>query len=90
MMLILLAGIVSAGVTFFVLWPHGLLVACLGAPFGGSIFAALAALWLGLRSKEKSLRQTSTIAENETIKAESLASPVSSRPEGYNTDGRKT
>lgn len=51
MIFILLSAIVGAGVAFFVLWPCGVLVACIGAPFSGGVFAALAAVWLGHRSR---------------------------------------
>jgi hypothetical protein len=50
MLFIVLSALVGAGISFFILWPYGAFVACFGAPFGGSIFAWLAALWLGRRS----------------------------------------
>ena len=51
MILIVLSALVGAGAAFFVLLPYGPVVACVAAPFGGGIFAALAALWLGSRSR---------------------------------------
>jgi len=74
MIFILLSAVVGAGVALFVLWPYGTVIACLGAPFGGGVFAALAAFWLGQRSRMESARKTpSTSADGPT---ESPASQV--------------
>lgn len=48
-MFILLFAIVGAGVTFLLLWQFGASIALLGAPFGGSVAAGLAALLLAVR-----------------------------------------
>jgi hypothetical protein len=58
MLCIVLSALVGACAAFFILWPYGALVACFGAPFGGGIFAALAALWLGLQSDSKRIAPT--------------------------------
>ncbi len=50
MLFILVCGVVGAGAALLLLRPYGALVACIGAPFGGSVFAGLAALWVGRRS----------------------------------------
>ena len=73
MLFIVLSGLVGAGIFFFILWPYGALVACFGAPFGGGIFAGLAALWLGRRSAARSSRSAERLRE-ETIDAQSPAS----------------
>ena len=76
MMFIVLSGLIGAGITFFILWPYGTFVACVGAPFGGSISAGLAALWLGRRSAARSLPKAPSASEEETINAEIRASRV--------------
>jgi hypothetical protein len=55
MLLIALSGLLGAAAAFFIiLWPYGTVIACFGAVFGGSMFAGLAALWLGRTSRKKS------------------------------------
>jgi hypothetical protein len=63
MLFIVVSGIIGAGATFFRLWPYGVFIACFGAPFGGGIFAGLAALWLGRRSAVCSRQVTSAGGE---------------------------
>jgi len=53
MLFIVLSGLFGAVASFFLmLWPCGPVIACFGAVLGGSIFAGLAALWLGHTSLE--------------------------------------
>jgi hypothetical protein len=52
-MFILLCGILGAGATFVALWHFGVLIALLGMPFGGSVAAGLAALFLSARNRRK-------------------------------------
>ena len=66
MIFILLSALVGAGAAFFVLWPYGAVVTCIGAPFGGGFLAALAALWLALGSRVKSSRQAPSASGEET------------------------
>jgi hypothetical protein len=79
MLLIVLSGLVGAGVMFFILWPYGALVACFGAPFGGGIFAGLAALWLGRRAAARSSRSAER-SRGETVNAESPAARMKVNP----------
>jgi len=69
MLFIVLIGLVGAGISFFVLWPYGAFIACLGSPLGGSIAAGLAAMWLGWRSAARSSRKTPSVSSEETISA---------------------
>jgi len=66
MLLIVVVGLLGAGVSFFALCPYGVLVACVAAPFAGSIAAGLAAVWLGWRSAVRSLRKTPSASSKET------------------------
>jgi hypothetical protein len=81
MILILLSALVGAGVAFFGLWPYGVLVACIGAPFGGGVFAALAALWLGQRSRAEPSRKTASASGDEHIKSRTSQVRENSPPE---------
>jgi hypothetical protein len=74
MLFIVVSGVIGAGATFFMLWPYGAFIACFGAPFGGGIFAWLAALWLGRRSAADRRRQVTSASDGEA--SESRASPM--------------
>jgi hypothetical protein len=51
-MVVVFAALVLGGsLTFLALWPFGIFVALLGAPFGASIAAALVAIWLAIDQK---------------------------------------
>lgn len=46
-MIVLLCAVLAGGaISFALLWPFGLLFALIGAPFGASLLAGLAALYL--------------------------------------------
>jgi hypothetical protein len=81
MILILLSALVGAGVAFFVLWPYGTVVACIAAPFGGGMFAALAAFWLGRRSRIESSRRTPSAPGDEPTESHASEAKVNSRTE---------
>ncbi|HEX2135567.1 MAG TPA: hypothetical protein VHG30_06600 [Microvirga sp.] len=49
MILLMFATLIGAAITVAVLWPHGVLVMLLGAPFGGSFLALVAGGYLALR-----------------------------------------
>ncbi len=54
MILLIAAAIVGGPITVALLWPYGLAVALLGAPFGASFLALIAGLLLaGSRAKAK-------------------------------------
>ncbi len=59
-MFLLLAGALIGGlITLTVLWPSGALIALAGAPFGGSLSAAIAGLllaWLRAKAERESRR----------------------------------
>jgi hypothetical protein len=48
MVLLLVAALLGGFITFAVLWPYGVLVALVGAPFGGSFLCLMAGLLLAL------------------------------------------
>ena len=52
-MFILVCGILGAGATLLALWQFGVLIALLGMPFGGSVAAGLAAVFLTARARLK-------------------------------------
>ena len=52
MILLVLASLIGFAITFALLWPYGVLVAVIGASFGGSSLAAISAVCLALRSSE--------------------------------------
>jgi hypothetical protein len=81
MVFILLSALVGAGATLFLLWPYGTVVACIAAPFGGGVFAALAAFWLGRRSRIESSRRTPSAPADEPTEARASEAKVNSRTE---------
>jgi hypothetical protein len=46
--LIPFAALIGGVITFVLLWPYGLVVAVVGLPFGGSLFALLIAVGCAL------------------------------------------
>ena len=52
-MIILLtfAALIGSAITFVLLWPYGLVVAVVGLPFGGSLFALLVVVGCALRKR---------------------------------------
>jgi hypothetical protein len=66
MLFIVVSAVIGAGAAFLMLWPFGILIACLGAPVGGGIFAGLTALWLGWRSATASRRDVAN-ASNDKV-----------------------
>lgn len=80
MLFIVLSGIIGAAVAFFVLWPYGPFIACFGAPFGGGIFAGLAALWLGRRSAD-SRQQLTSASGDKTSESRASRMKANSPPE---------
>lgn len=50
MLFIVASGVIGAAAALIMLWPYGALTAVFGAPFGGGLFAALAAMWLARRA----------------------------------------
>jgi hypothetical protein len=48
MALLLVATLLGGFITFALLWPYGILVALVGAPFGGSFLCLMAGLLLAL------------------------------------------
>ena len=81
MLFIVVSGVIGAGAAFFILWPYGALIACFGAPFGGSIFAGLAGLWLGRRSAAESRRQVTRASGGEASESQASRTKVNSRRE---------
>jgi len=81
MLFIVVSGMVGAGAAFFMLWPYGAFIACFGAPFGGSIFAGLAALWLGRRSAAETGRNVPSDSDNEMSENRTSRMKVNSPPE---------
>jgi hypothetical protein len=79
---IVVSGIIGAGAAFFILWPFGALIACFGAPFGGGIFAGLAALWLGRRSADCG-RQVTNASDAETPESHAARMKASSSHERH-------
>jgi hypothetical protein len=80
MLFIVVSGIIGAGATFFILWPYGVFIACFGAPFGGGIFAGLAALWLGRRSADRG-RHVTIAGCDETSERHTSRMKANSPPE---------
>jgi hypothetical protein len=80
MLFIVVSGIIGAGATVFILWHYGAIIACFGAPFGGAIFAGLAALWLGRRSAD-CRRQVTIAGGDETSESHASRMKANSEPE---------
>jgi hypothetical protein len=74
MLFIVLLGILGAVVAFFILWPFWILIAGLGAVLGGSVCAALAAVWLGrtsTRNRSNSLENKVSETSSSQVKTNS-------------------
>ena len=48
----LVAALLGAGGSCFMLWPYGLTIALVSMPFGGSLLALFAAIVFSMRSSE--------------------------------------
>jgi hypothetical protein len=81
MLFILVSGVIGAGAAFVMLWPYGGFIACCGAPFGGGIFAGLAALWLGRRPAADFRRKVPSASGNEMCENRASRIKVNSPPE---------
>jgi hypothetical protein len=69
MIVLMVAALVGGLVTFAMLWPYGVLIALMGAPFGGSLLTLLAGLLLAFLSTRAEQKQDSIQAPQHNSKA---------------------
>jgi len=80
MLFIVVSGVIGAAAALIMLWHYGALIAVFGAPLGGGLFAALAAMWLARRAvsdRERNVPQGSDdkVAENRASRMKVSAPP---------------
>lgn len=80
MLFIVVSGVIGAAAALIMLWHYGALIALLGAPFGGGLCAALAAVWLARRAApdgERNVPKASNdkAAENHVSRMKESAPP---------------
>jgi len=81
MLFIVASGVVGAVVALILLWPYGALIAVFGAPFGGGVFAALAAMWLARRAARDRQRNVANASDNKAAENCVSRTKVSAPPE---------
>ncbi|MBF9234421.1 hypothetical protein [Microvirga alba] len=64
MIILLWAILVGGAATFALLWPYGIIVALVGAPFGASSLAGLTALYLSRRGTHQKFGHNASAKKN--------------------------
>jgi len=81
MLFIVVCGVIGAAAALIVLWPYGAFIAVCGAPFGGGLFAALAAMWLARRATRDRERNAPKASDDNATENHASRTKVSAPPE---------